>query len=167
MAYKNKTYIAFDGDTDMHYYHTLQMWKERKDIDFDYYDAHDLNNAWDSSLTESIKRQLRVRFDNSKLFMILVGESTKRNRKFIPWEIEQALSRNLPIIVVNINGKRRIDSNLCPSSLHDKLAIHVAFKSKIIQYAIENWPYCHDVYRLQGKTNDYYYTDETYRNLGL
>lgn len=68
MAYKNRTYIAFDGDTDIAYYRTLQMWKERNDIDFDFYDAHDLNTSRDTSLTESIKNQLRKRFDNSKLF---------------------------------------------------------------------------------------------------
>ncbi len=42
-----------------------------------FYDAHDLNSARDSSLTESIKNQLRTRFDNSRLFMIIVGEKTK------------------------------------------------------------------------------------------
>ena len=115
MAYRNKTYIAFDGDTDMSYYRTLQMWKSNENIDFDFYDAHDLNIARDTSLTESIKSQLRARFDNSKLFMILVGDNTKWNRKFIPWEIEQALNRDLPIIVVNVNGSRQKDDSRCPT----------------------------------------------------
>lgn len=58
MAYRNKTYIAFDGDTDMIYYRTLQMWKSNANINFEFYDAHDLNTARDTSLTESIKNQL-------------------------------------------------------------------------------------------------------------
>jgi len=167
MTYRNKTYVAFDGDTDMSYYHTLQMWKASKNIDFDFYDAHDLNSARDSSLTESIKSQLRIRFDNSKLFLIIVGDNTKWNRKFIPWEIEQALDRNLPIIVAYINGSKSIDDEKCPVPLRDELAIHVPFKAKIIQYAFDNWPASHSKFRSEGKTGSYQYSDSVYSNLGL
>ncbi|MDR2544896.1 MAG: TIR domain-containing protein [Methanobrevibacter sp.] len=139
MAYRNKTYIAFDGDTDMDYYNMLKAWKANNNIDFDFYDAHELNTARDSSLTESIKNQLRVRFDNSKVFVILVGKNTKWNRKYIPWEIKQAVNRDLPIIVVNINNKRKMCNETCPKLLRKKLAIHIPFKSKILQYAIQTW----------------------------
>jgi len=167
MAYRNKTYIAFDGDTDMQYYRTLQMWKENKDIDFDFYNAHDLNVSKDTSLTESIKKQLRERFDNSKLFMILVGKNTKWNRKFIPWEIEQALNHNLPVIVVNINGSRQKDDNRCPTILRDVLAIHIPFKASIIQYAFEQWPLSHAILKSIGDIGAYIYEDEIYKNLNL
>lgn len=167
MAYRNKTYIAFDGDTDMSYYRTLQMWKSNDDINFEFYDAHDLNTSRDTSLTESIKNQLRTRFDNSKLFMIIVGEKTKWNRKFIPWEIEQALNRKLPIIVVNINGVRQKDENRCPTLLRDELAIHIPFKAAIIQYAFENWPSSYESHRSQGNTGTYVYKEEVYKSLGL
>ena len=167
MTYKNKTYIAFDGDTDIEYYRTLQMWKENKNIDFDFYDAHDLNTARDTSLTESIKNQLRERFENSKLFMIIVGDKTKDNRKFIPWEIEQALERNLPIIVIYINHSRHIDTTVCPLPLHQALAIHIPFKLDIIQYAYKYWPSSHDKYQKGGEKGPYYYVAETYEQLGL
>jgi hypothetical protein len=167
MAYRNKTYIAFDGDTDMSYYRTLQMWKSNDNIDFDFYDAHDLNTARDTSLTESIKSQLRIRFDNSRLFMILVGDNTKWNRKFIPWEIEQALNRKLPIIVVYLNGSRQKDDTKCPTTLRNVLAIHISFKAAIVQYAFDNWPALHDGHKSKGDTGAYYYKDETYKSLGL
>lgn len=167
MAYRNKTYIAFDGDTDMSYYRTLQMWKANDNIDFDFYDAHDLNTARDTSLTDSIKNQLRVRFDNSKLFMILVGDNTKWNRKFIPWEIEQALKRNLPIIVSYLNGSRQKDDAKCPTALRDVLAVHISFKARIMQYSINNWPSFHSYYISEGKSGAYNYTEETYKSLGL
>lgn len=167
MAYKNRTYIAFDGDTDIAYYRTLQMWKEHSDIDFDFYDAHDLNTSRDTSLTESIKNQLRIRFDNSKLFLILIGEKTKWNRKFIPWEIQQAIECDLPIIVVNINNNRKKDDERCPTTLRDILSIHIPFKAKIIQYAIENWPSSHLKYTLQGKFKTFKYRDEVYKRLGI
>ena len=46
------------------------------------------------------------RLKNTKIFVLLVGEKTKYLYKYVKWEIEQALSLNLPIIVVNLNGKR-------------------------------------------------------------
>jgi hypothetical protein len=167
MAYKNKTYIAFDGDTDMSYYRTLQMWKANDNINFDYFDAHDLNASRDTSLTESIKSQLRARFDNSKMFMILVGDNTKWNRKFIPWEVEQALKRKLPIIVVYINGSRQKDDTKCPTSLRDALAIHIPFKASIMQYAFDNWPTSHATHKSNGDSGAYYYKSDVYTRLGL
>ncbi len=64
MAYRNKLYAAFDGDEDMDYYNILRAWRDNENIDFSFYDAHDLNIARDSSLTESIKVQLRERMQN-------------------------------------------------------------------------------------------------------
>lgn len=167
MSYRNNTYIAFDSDTDMQYYRTLQMWSENNHIDFDFYDAHDLNTARDSSQIESIEKQLRVRFDNSKVFMIIVGDATKNNRKFIPWEIEQAIKRDLPIIVTYVNGSREIDYTKCPVPLRNELAIHIPFKAKIIQYAFDNWPAQHVQYRRENHSSPYHYMDSVYRNLSL
>lgn len=167
MSYRNKTYVAFDGDTDMQYYRTLQMWRENNHIDFDFYDAHDLNTARDSSQIESIKNQLRVRFDNSKVFMIIVGDATKNNRKFIPWEIDQAIKRDLPIIVAYVNGSREIDYTKCPVPLRNELAIHIPFKAKIIQYAFDNWPIQHIQCRRENRSAPYHYKDSVYSALGL
>ena len=73
MAYRNKTYVAFDGDNDMRYYNLMKAWKQSDSTYFNFYDAHDLNTARDSSMTESIKRQLAIRMANSKIFVLLLG----------------------------------------------------------------------------------------------
>lgn len=126
-SYRNKLYVAFDGDTDMKHYRLLEAWRENNNIDFNFYNAHDLNLARDTSQIESIRSQLRERLNNSKAFLLLVGEKTKSNRKFIPWEIEAASRRGLPIIVANIGGSRRYDANRCPATLDGgRGAIHVA-----------------------------------------
>ena len=49
MAYRNKTYVAFDGDKDIHYYYLMRAWKDNDNVDFNFYDAHDLNTALDTS----------------------------------------------------------------------------------------------------------------------
>lgn len=103
-----KIYVAFDGDEDIQYFNTLKMWKENERIDFNFSNPHDLNSARDDSAVESIKTQLRKRFDVSNVFMILIGQNTKRLTKFVKWEIETALKRNMKIIVVNLNDKKNI-----------------------------------------------------------
>mgnify|MGYP000606112784 CR=1 FL=1 len=46
---------------------------------------------------------------NSKVFVLLIGESTKNLTKFVKWEIELAIKKELPIICVNLNGKNYLN----------------------------------------------------------
>ena len=84
MPYRNKLYIAFDGDNDMHWYRMLTAWRENEHMDFSFHNAHDLHPARDTSLPESIKAQLRARMQNSKTLLLLVGERTKYIRGYVP-----------------------------------------------------------------------------------
>lgn len=167
MAYRNKTYVAFDGDNDMWAYAYMKGWKQNDNSTFDFYDAHKLSQARDSSTEESIKRQLRMRLNNSKVFVLLVGEHTKDLYKFVRWEIEEALKLQLPIIVVNLNEKRERDTQLCPPILRDELAIHISFHAKILQYALEHWPNQHLQHRRNGDDGSYFYTKSVYDDLGI
>src|SRR5262249_3822746 len=115
MGYRDRVYVAFDGDNDIHYYRLMTAWKQHDNIPFNFSNAHDLNYARDSSQEESIKRQLRERLKLSQVFVLLIGASTKFLFKFVRWEIEQAISLNLPLIGVNLNGKRRMDSETTPA----------------------------------------------------
>ena len=164
MAYRNKTYVAFDGDNDIHYYRLMQAWRQTDSSSFNFYDAHDINTARDSSQEESIKRQLRVRMANSKVFVLLIGTNTKYLRKFVKWEIETAIRLNLPIICVNINGSK-VRDNLCPASLNDKLSIFIPFGKKIMQYTLENWPNSHYNHIKNGESGPYYYNKTVYDRL--
>ncbi|ATU69069.1 molecular chaperone Tir [Levilactobacillus brevis] len=164
MAYRNKVYVAFDGDNDMRYYDLMRGWNVKDDFDFN--DAHDLHSARDSSTEESIKKSLMDRFNNSKLFIILIGEHTRYLTKFVKWEIEVAIRLNLPIIAVNLNDKRQGD-DLMPAVLRDELHITVPYKEKIIKYAMDNWPDSDKKHRGNGETGEYVYKDKVYEDLGL
>ncbi|MEO0548410.1 MAG: TIR domain-containing protein [Pseudomonadota bacterium] len=166
MAYRNKTYVCFDGDEDIKYYRLMTAWKANDSTSFNFHDAHDLNTARDSSQEESIKRQLRIRFQNSKTFIVLVGQRTRFLTKFVKWEMEVAQKLGLPIIVVNLNGSRQ-QSDLCPPAVRDKLAIHIPFGQKIIQHAMDNWPSSYETKSKEGLVDWYYYTDKVYQSLGL
>lgn len=167
MAYRNKTYVCFDADNDFDYYQQMKEWKADDNIDFNFYDAHDLNNIRDDSQEDTIKRKLRERFSDTKLLIVLVGESTKYLYKYVKWEIEVALDLEIPIITVNI-----IDSNThiyknYPPILRDKLVINVQFHPKIIQYSIDNWITEHNRLLKQGEINNRVWKEHIYQRLGL
>lgn len=165
MAYRNKVYVSFDADSDMRYYYLMKAWKQNDNTSFIFYDAHELNNNYDKS-EASIKAALMERFRNSKAFVLLVGEHTKYLYKYVRWEIEQAIKRDLPIIVVNLNGKRCCDEYLCPAIARNAFAIHISFNAKILQYALENWPSYYEKNK-EEKKGAYRYKDDVYEKLGL
>lgn len=155
-----------DADNDLHYYYLMKAWKQNDYSSFNFYDAHDINNIYDKS-EASIKAGLQERFKNTKVFVLLVGEHTRYLYRYVRWEIEQAIKREIPCIVVNLNGKRSLDQDLCPALMRDSLAIHISFNAKIMQYALENWPAQGEGCRRNGETGPYYYIASVYEKLGL
>lgn len=167
MAYRNKTYVCFDGDNDIQYYRLMCAWKQNNGIEFSFYNAHDLSQARDSSQEASIKAQLRERLKNSKVMVVLIGENTKNLYKFVRWEMEQALIMGLPIIAVNLNKLKEQDNNLCPAIIRDELVIHIPFGPKIMQYALEHWPASHATHVKAGRKESRHYLPSVYNDLGL
>lgn len=147
----------------------MKAWKQNDNTNFNFHDAHDINNALDTSTEETIKRHLRERMKNSKVFVLLVGEHTKYLKKpFVRYEIDLAINHyKIPILIVNLNGLRECDGNLCPPAVRDTLAIHIPYGLKIMQYALENWPTSHSKHISEGKICSYHYKDSVYTKLGL
>ena len=167
MPYRNKVFVSFDGDNDIHYYRLMRAWKQNDNSSFNFFDAHDLNTALDTSSEATIKRRLSQRLSNTKVVVALIGTHTRYLYKFVRWELEQSIKRDIPIIAVNLNGWRKQDVNRCPPVIRDSLVIYVSYNSSIIQYALESWPSRYQKLRKQGETGPYYYTDQTYKRLGL
>lgn len=165
MGYRNKTYVIFDGDNDIWAYNYMKGWKKNKNVDFDFHDAHDLNTITNNSSEDNTKRKLRERFSNAKQAIVLVGESTKNLYRFVRWEIEVCQKLGLPIVAVNLNGKRSHDTNLCPAILRDADAVHVAYNARIIKHALDN--FCDNYASYKGEGNNWYYNDKVYKDLGL
>lgn len=164
MAYRNKTYVIFDGDNDIWAYRYMNGWRANEGIEFDFHDAHDLNVLTDRSGEENTKRKLRERLVNTKQAIVLIGESTKNLYKFVRWEIENCLEKNIPIVAVNLNGLRKLNSVRCPPILKDTCTVHVEFRAKIIQHALDD--FCGNYSAHSGKMN-LFYPDAAYQALGL
>ncbi len=167
MAYRNKTYVCFDGDNDIHYYWLMKAWKKNDGMSFSFFDAHDLNTGRDTSLTETIRRRLRERLLQSKVLVVLIGQNTRYLYRFVRWEMQQALDLGLPIVGVNLNGTRHQDTARCPPVIRDELVIYVGFKAAIVQHALEHWPARHSSLTVQGASGPYYYQHDVYTRLGL
>jgi len=167
MSYKNKTYVIFDGDNDMWAYARMKGWKAIENIDFNFYDAHDLKPLTNQARSEDyIKQRLSERMSNAKQAIVLIGNSTKNLYRFVRWELDKALTNNIPIIAVNLNNYRSIDNNLCPPIIKGQNAIHIPFKMRMIKYALDDFPPFHKTLDL-SKREDWHYKDSVYQSLGL
>ena len=165
MAYTNKTYVCFDADTDMHYYRLMTAWKKNDRIEFNFHNAHEINNIRDGSSEATIKARLRERLQNTKVLVVLIGEKTANLYKYVRWEIEWAIENDIPIVAVNLNKTKQMDPTYCPPILREKLAIHISFGQKIMDYALNTWPSSHALHRKANETGPYHYTDSLYLKL--
>ena len=167
MPYRNKVYVAFDGDTDIRYYWLMKAWKQNDGTPFNFHDAHDLNTSRDTSQQETIRRNLRIRLLNSKIFLCLIGEHTRNLYKFVRWEIDTAKSLGIPLVGVNLNGRRTMDDAKCPPLLRDSLSIHIPYNQRIIIHALEDWPSDFAQRRARGDSGAYHYVAAVYNRLGI
>ena len=173
MAYRNKTYVAFASE-DIHCYRLMQAWRENEHIEFDFLDAHDINTALDTSQPETIRRRLRERLANTKQSIVLLSSEAKRkaglSTSFFYYEVEVVGNLELPVIFVNINGNRSVQSSLIPNRLGAHLyTISTSLQPKIVQYALDNYvpEFADNKKKLAPKTGPYRYKDHVYEQLGL
>lgn len=140
MSYKNKTYVMFDADTDIRMYRMMTAWKANDNIDFNFHNAHELNNLRSTASEDQIKRKLRERLNNTKQAVLLVGENTKNLYKFVRWEIEVALSIDIPVIAVNLCKSNSATVRTPPILKNNAYFVSVPFEQGKIKYALDNFP---------------------------
>lgn len=76
LKYRTKTYIAGDWTGDNNAVSKLMTWNEGDKWSLHFQDVHQLTQSYDSSLYCSIKHSLNLRMRVSKLFILVVGNST-------------------------------------------------------------------------------------------
>ena len=169
MSYRNKTYIAFASE-DISSYRLMEAWRENENIDFDFFDAHDLFISRDTSKPETIKANLRERMKTAKQFVILGSADAKKKggdgSSFLAYEIETMVSLGLPVVIANLDGDRTIDRNFIPKPLLDAdyYTMSVSFQPKVIKYALDNYAV---EFSASDNTGPYYYKSSVYSELGL
>jgi len=169
VSYRNKTYVAFASE-DIRSYRLMEAWRENKNIDFNFYDAHDLYVARDTSRPETIKRNLRERLKNAKQIVILGSSDAKKKgsdgRSFLAYEVAVIIEFDLPVVVANLDGDRRIDYGYIPKPFLDAdyYTLSVSFQPAIIKKALDGYA---STYASSGNSGPYYYKDDVYKSVGL
>lgn len=144
MAYRNKTYVAFASE-DIKSYYLMLAWKSNQNIDFDFFDAHDMNIALDTSKPETIKARLRERLRNTKQAIVLASGKAKQKAadkdSFLAYEISVLLELKVPIVISNLDGNRGLVSAATPTALLTKqqTLMFTSFQPKIIRYALDDF----------------------------
>lgn len=169
MSYRNKTYVAFASE-DILYYRLMEAWRENDKIDFSFLDTHDLYISRDSSKPETIKQNLRERMRNAKQVILLGSKSAKAKggdgRSFLAHEIRVLMELNLPVVVANLDGDRRVDRNFIPSPLlgDNYYTMSVSFQPTIIMYALDNYA---SAFARSDREGPYYYEANVYSRLSI
>lgn len=181
MAYRNGTYVAFHAegtniptDSDIKYYNLLKAWTAKSDDDFSMINSHEKTSAVrDSSKRETLRIRLKIRLQNSKNLLLIIGETTKKDTDWVPFEIRYAIDDcNLPVIAVYtdypcILSPREL-SDLWPIALKSRIdnktarVIHIPFKKEPIKAAIDQF----DHNNLPNGAL-IYYTRESYKRWGI
>ena len=73
----------------------------------------------------------------------------------------------LPLIAVNLSNKKDKDDDLCPPIIRDELALHIPFKQKAIQWAIDNWIKEHNKWIRDDEISPIILSSDFYKELGL
>lgn len=183
MAYRNGTYIAFHAngtnvpyDSDIKYYNLIKAWCGKGDDCFNIVNSHDKTAAVrDTSSKETLKRSLRERLNNSKNMLLIIGETTKFDTDWVPFEIEYAIDVcRIPLIIAYVDYEIAIRnpsalSNTWPAALKSRIengtarAIHIPFKKEPINSACGQ--FSHNNYPNGGGLGRY--NDEAYASWGI
>ena len=181
MAYRNGTYVAFHaqgtnlpGKSDMDYYNLMKAWSAKTDDDFTMINSHDkASSVRDSSKKATLRASLQERLRNSKNMVLIIGETTRFDTDWVPFEIEQAVDiYEIPIIAAYPDYGPILDpakfSPLWPKALADRInnqttkAIHIPFKKAPLLDAINQFSHTSP-----PSTALNYYTREAYQQWGL
>jgi len=167
MSYRNKTYVAFASE-DITSYRLMQAWKKNQNIEFDFFDAHDLFISRDTSKPETIKKNLRERMKNAKQVVLLISPYAKKkgddNKSYLSHEIDLIIEFNLPVVIVNLDQKRDVNTSLTLKKLNanNHYTISTSFNAAIIKYALDD--YCLE-FKNSEKHGNYYYKSNVYSKL--
>lgn len=158
MAYRNGTYVAFDGnDTtnpaegDMKYYGLLQAWNKSKSNILNFSDSHKKTyQVRDSSTIQTLQNRLLERMRSSKNMLIIISPDTSWDRGMLNFEIEKAVDYyEIPLIIAYVGYQSILAPqelrSLWPKALTIRIdngtakCIHIPFKEKAIMSAISQF----------------------------
>lgn len=172
MGYRNKTYVAFASE-DIQSYYLMGAWRANQHIEFDFFDAHALNVALDTSQPDTIRRRLGERLANTKQAIVLLSPDAKRksglSRSFFYYKVEAIARLRLPVIFANLNQSRSTQYGLIPTRLAAPYySVSTSFQPKIVRHALDGYVAAFESNTGPSpKTGPHIYNAGVYASLGL
>lgn len=183
MAYRNGTYVAFHANgtnipskSDIDYYNLMKAWTAKTDDDFTMNNSHDKTAAvFDSSKKATLKASLLERLRNSKNMVLIIGETTKLDDDWVPFEIEKAVDAYAIPIIATYTGLSKPIRNpsalkqYWPSALATRIndgtahVIHIPFKKAVLLDAVSQFSHS----KLPNGGGMGVYADDAYRHFGV
>jgi hypothetical protein len=182
MSNRTGTYIAFHAngkkeptESDIKYFNLLKAWRVRDDNDFTFVNSHEKTAAiCDRSCRETITRHLKSRLLRSKNMILIIGETTREDTDWVPFEIRYAGDEcKIPIIAAYTNYAYimapQLLKSLWPSALAERITagsahvIHIPFKRESLQDAVGQ--FTHNNYPKGGGLGSY--SREAYASWGV
>ena len=162
-------YLGMDYDSAI-----ADIWKVREEGDFEFVNSHEKVAAVrDSSKRATLERSLITRLRNSKNMILIVGEATRYDTDWVPFEIKYAVDEcKIPIIAAYVDCERIMDPaklrGLWPKALADRIddgtarVIHIPFKQDPLKDAASQFDFDNP-----PKGTLVYYSKEAYMSWGL
>lgn len=148
-----KTIFFSFWHSDINYFKLIEAWGLEETYDCKFH-----ANLFNSECTEYDLSNI----SKSGYFVLLASEQTKYS-PMVNLEIKAAIESSIPIIVINTNGARSLDFDLCPIALQHKLALHIGLSKFAFAKAILEWEDIFQVLSSTNQTGDYYFSDNAYK----
>lgn len=147
----------------------MRAWPQEQGIPFDFEDAYDLHAKGDTN-RDLIRRRLRERIGRSRQAIVLVGPRSRavadNQRNYFFYELDVLTKLGMPIVVVNVNGVRRVDRARLPEPLARHYTINVAFEPRIVRHALDTFAAGYAASK-SSQTGPHVYEAHVYDELGI
>lgn len=165
MSYKGKIYVAFDALNDTKAYNQLKDFRQSDGSIYDFYDGARYAKDLDKISDENLKALIQQNMEDADIILILLSKTLKSMRRFSKWQIEYAISKNKPIIVLNNSPLRGLDYDITPTPLKNHLCLYVPYDTQALELACMNWPRSNKEHHNNNDKNPYRYDSEVYKQL--
>ena len=103
--------------------------------------------------------------DDASIVLVVLSKTLKSMRRFSKWQVEYAISKEMPIIVLNNSRIRAIDNDITPTILKNHLCLYIPNDEKALELACLNWPKSNTLHIQNGDKTPYRYDYDVYKEL--
>lgn len=165
MSYNGKIYVAYDALNDAKARKALNAFKTSDGKSFNFYDGAEYAKLLDVETDDSLKAKIQKNMDGASIVLVVLSKTLKSMRRFSKWQVEYAICKEMPIIVLNNSRIRAIDNDITPTILKNHLCLYIPNDEKALELACLNWPKSNTLHIQNGDKTPYRYDYDVYKEL--